>query len=115
MQTFMNAARQSLQSGDGIYYYMLFAGLPLFFFNKNNFVNHNGLMVLQAYEHEAMQSWYKCMWRGTLPAISANASTTATLSTENARRAPMLQDEHAATEWDICPAVEYGQHIQTSP
>lgn len=115
IKNFMTAAKQSLETGDGIYYYMLFAGLPIFFFNKNAFTNHEGLMVLQAFEHDAMQSWFKCMWAEPLPANASNASTTATSTEENARRAPMLQDEHAATEWAICPAAEYGQHLQMSP
>ncbi len=114
-QTFINAAKDSLENGDGIYYYMLFAGLPIFFFNKNSFSNHEGLIVLKTFEHEAMQSWYKCMWLGSLPANPSNASTAATLDNELSRRVPMLQDEHAATEWAICPATEYGDRIQTSP
>lgn len=115
VKAFMTAAKQSWESGDGIYYYMLFAGLPIFFFNKAAFTNHEGLMVWQAYEHEAMQSWFKCMWAEPLPANAANQSTNANSTEENARRVPMLQDEHAATQWGICPAPEYGQHLQTSP
>ena len=114
-QTFMTAAKDSLENGDGIYYYLFFAGLPIFFFNKNSFTNHEGLIVLKMYEHDAMQSWYKCMWLGSLPANPSNASTTATLGNEPSRRVPMLQDDHTATEWAICPATEYGDHIQTSP
>lgn len=112
-QTFMTAAKDSLENGDGIYYYMLFAGLPIFFFNKNNFLNHEGIMVLKTYEKEAMQEWYKCMWAGTIPASAQ--SNNATLTPEISRRAPMLQDDHNATQFAICPAEEYGEHIQTSP
>ena len=114
-QTFINAAKDSLENGDGIYYYMLFSGLPIFFFNKNSFVNHESLIVLKTVEHDAMQLWYKCMWLGSLPANPSNASTTATLGNEPSRRVPMLQDDHTATEWAICPATEYGDRIQTSP
>ncbi len=114
-QNFMNAAKDSLENGDGIYYYMLFAGLPVFFFNKNKFTNHEGLMILKTFEKDAMQSWYKCMWAGALPSNAGNQSKNATLSPEISRRAPMLQDDHAATQWTICPAAEYGDHIQTSP
>jgi hypothetical protein len=112
-KTFMAAGKDSLENSDGIYYYMLFAGLPIFFFNKNNFLNHEGLMILKKFEKDAMQSWYKCMWSGTIPASAQ--STNATLSTDMARHAPMLQDAHSATEFAICPAAEYGAHIQTSP
>lgn len=116
-QSFMNAAKDSLENKDGIYYYMLFAGLPIFFFNKNKFINHEGLMVLKKYEHDALQAWYKCMWLGTLPSGAANKSTSATLTNadDQPRRAPMLQDDHNATEWAICPASEYGDRIRTSP
>jgi hypothetical protein len=112
-QNFMLKAKDILENGDGIYYYMLFAGLPIFFFNKNNFLNHEGIMVLKSFEKEAMQAWYKCMWAGTIPASAQ--SNNATISPEISRRAPMLQDEHNATQFAICPAVEYGDHIQTSP
>jgi hypothetical protein len=112
-QTFMTAAKDSLENGDAIYYYMLFAGLPIFFFNKNVFLNHEGLLVLKAFEKDAMQSWYKCMWLGTIP--DAAQSKSATMGAEIARRAPMLQDDHNATQFAICPAEEYGEHIQTSP
>lgn len=114
-QTFMTKAKDSLENGDGIYYYMLFAGLPIFFFNKNLFINHEGLMILKTYEKQAMQSWYKCMWLGTLPQNANNQSKNATLSSETSRRVPTLQDAHSATQWAICPAVEYGGKIQTSP
>lgn len=114
-QTFMAAAKDSLENGDGIYYYLLFAGLPIFFFNKNNFLNHEGLLVLKKFEKEALQAWYKCMWSGALPSNASNDSTNATLDKEISRRVPMLQDDHAATEWAICPATEYGDRIQTSP
>ena len=114
-QTFMTAAKDSLENGDGLYYYLLFAGLPIFFFNKNNFTNHEGLMALKTFEKDAMQSWYKCMWAGDLPSNASNESKNATLDKEIARRAPMLQDDHNATQFAICPAAEYGEHIQTSP
>lgn len=114
-QIFMTAAKKSLEEQDGIYYYMLFAGLPVFFFNKNIFTNHQGLMVLKKFEKDAMQSWYKCMWSGALPSNASNQSTNATLSPEISRIAPMLQDEHAATEFAVCPADAYGQRIQSSP
>jgi len=113
LQTFMTAAKESLETKDGIYYYLLFTGLPIFFFNKSAFQNHEGLMVLKSFEKDAMQAWYKCMWAEPLPATAASSS--ATINNDDARHAPMLQDDHAATEWAICPATEFGDHIQTSP
>jgi len=70
---------------------------------------------LKTFEKDAMQSWYKCMWAGDLPSNASNESKNATLDKEIARRAPMLQDDHNATQFAICPAAEYGEHIQTSP
>lgn len=114
IKTFLTEAKQALENRDGLYHYMLFAGLPVFFFDRFNFINHNGLMVLQAHGKAALQSWYKCMWAESLPNIPANASTGAAIDQENARRAPMLQDDHQLTELAICPASEYGDHIRLS-
>lgn len=114
-KNFMSAAKDSLENGDGLYYYILFAGLPLFLFNKFSFLNHEGLIVHKNFEKEAMQNWFKCIWKGTLPANADNKSSNAKLADNSARRSPMLQDEHAATEWAVCPALEFGNRIRTSP
>jgi hypothetical protein len=92
---------------------MLFAGLPVFFFNRSA-MNHNGLMVLQAYENAALQSWYKCIWAEPLPSGPANASTGAAINQANARRVPTLQDEHVLTELAMCPSEKYGEHLEFS-
>lgn len=114
IKTFMTAAKDSLQTGDGLYYYMLFAGLPVFFFNRTQ-MTHNGLLVLQAHENAALQSWYKCIWAGPLPTGAANASTGARINQANARRVPTLQDEHTLTELAMCPSDKYRDHLEFSP
>lgn len=114
VKNFMQAAQDSLQTGDGLYYYMLFAGLPVFFFNRDT-MNHNGLMVLQTHDNAAMQSWYKCIWAEALPTGAANQSTGAAIGTAQSRRAPTLQDEHVLTELAICPSDKYGDHLENSP
>jgi hypothetical protein len=111
---FMVAAADSMENGDGLYYYILQAGLPLFLFNKSAFANHEGLIVHKDFDTEAMQNWFKCLWRGSLPANPDNKSANAKLTDEQARHAPMLQDAHAATEWAVCPANEFGDRIQVS-
>lgn len=113
-QKFMDAAKQSIENGDGIYYYMVFAGLPVFFFNNDKFITNEGLMVLKTFDAVAMQSWYKCMWAGTLPANASNASTTASINDEISRRVAILQDEHQVSEYAVCPAPSYGERIQIS-
>lgn len=114
VKNFMQAAHDSLQNGDGIYFYQLFAGLPVFFFNRST-LNRNGLMVLQAHDNAAMQSWYKCIWAEALPAGAANQSTGAAIGTVQSRRVPMLQDEHVLTELAICPSETYDDHLTFSP
>jgi hypothetical protein len=111
---FMVAAADSMENGDGLYYYILQAGLPLFLFNKSAFLNHEGLILHKDFDKEAMQNWFKCLWRGSLPANPDNKSVNAKLADEQARHAPMLQDDHAATEWAVCPAIEFGDRIQVS-
>lgn len=114
VKDFMTAAQDSFQTGDGLYYYMLHAGLPLFFFNRNT-MSHNGLMVFQPHENAALQAWYKCIWAEALPSGDANQSTGALINQANARRAPMLQDEHVLTELAICPSDRYGDRLEVSP
>lgn len=114
VKNFMQAAQDSLQTGDGLYFYLLFAGLPVFFFNRNA-MNRNGLMVLQTHDGPAMQSWYKCIWAEALPSGAANQSTGAAIGTAQSRRAPMLQDEHVLTELAICPSDKYGDRLTFSP
>ncbi|MBX2924029.1 MAG: hypothetical protein KF746_17655 [Chitinophagaceae bacterium] len=114
VKNFMQAAQDSLQTGDGLYYYMLFAGLPVFFFNRNA-ISRNGLMVLQPHDNAAMQSWYKCIWAETLPSGAANQSTGAAIGTAQSRRVPMLQDDHVLTELAICPSDRYGDRLTFSP
>lgn len=114
IKNFMQAAQDSMQTGDGLYYYMLFAGLPIFFFNRNA-INKNGLMALEAHDNAAMQSWYKCIWAGTLPSGAQNLSTGASIATARARRTPALQDEHTPTEVAVCPSGRYGDRIEKNP
>lgn len=112
IKAFMTAAKNSLQSGDGLYYYILFAGLPIFFFNRFT-LNHNGLMVFQPHQSPALQSWYKCIWAEALP--SGSASATAAINQAAARRVPTLQDDHTLTELAMCPSGRYGDHLEFSP
>jgi hypothetical protein len=113
IKNFMQAALDSLQTGDGLYFYMLFAGLPVFFFNSTT-QNRNGLMVLEAHDSAAMQSWYMCIWAEALPSGTVNQSTSAAIGTEQSRRVPMLQDDHVLTELAICPSDSYGDRITLS-
>ena len=107
---FMLAAQDSMENGDGLYYYIVQAGLPLFLFNESAV----GLIVHKTFDKEAMQNWFKCLWRGSLPANPDNKSVNAKLTDDQARHAPMLQDAHTATEWAVCPATEFGDRIRSS-
>ncbi|MBT8183323.1 MAG: hypothetical protein KJN76_00670, partial [Eudoraea sp.] len=55
IKNFMTAARDSFETGNGLYYYLLYSGLPIFFFNRSE-IAHNGLVVFQPHENEALQS-----------------------------------------------------------
>lgn len=112
VKTFMTAADTSLQTGDGLYYYLIFAGLPIYVFGKPQ-LNKNGLVVLNEHRAEAFQSWFKCLWADPLPSsgdyLSANIATLAH------RQVACLVGEDRSSIVSICPLPRYMNCMRKRP
>lgn len=113
VKTFMAAAADSLDTGDGLFYYLLFAGLPVFVFGTPE-LSKNGLVMLDSLRGEAIQSWYKCLWKDPLPA-SAGAYRTANLTQGVARTVAALVGEDRTSYLSICPMPRYNHCIRKRP
>ena len=122
IKTFMTAAADSLETGDGLHYYLLFAGLPVLVHGTPNpDLNKNGLVVLSGHKGPALQSWYKCLWKDPLP--STGPYTTATITNQNHRQVAALvnqirDDNDVVIETvglSICPVPNYSHCIRKRP
>ena len=122
IKTFMTAAGDSLETGDGLHYYMLFAGLPVFVHGTPDpELNKNGLVVLDAHRGPALQSWYKCLWKDPLPA--SGPYTTASIGNLDHRQVTalvnQLRDENnnviETIGLAICPVPRYSHCIRKRP
>ena len=112
IKTFMTAAGDSLETGDGLHYYILFAGLPVFVHGTPE-LNKNGLVVLDAHRDPALQSWYKCLWKDPLPATGPY--TTATIGNQDHRQVAGLVGEDRTSFIAICPIPKYSHCIRKRP
>lgn len=112
IKTFMTAAADSLENGDGLHYYMLFAGLPVFVQGTPE-LSKNGLVMLDAHKGPALQSWYKCLWKDPLP--SSGPYTTASISNQDHRQAAGLVGEDRTSFIGICPIPKYNYCIRKRP
>lgn len=112
IKTFMTAVATSLSTGDGLYYYLLFAGLPVYVFGRPQF-SQNGLVMLNAHRDRALQSWYKCLWADPLP--SSGPFTTARINRDQSRAVPMLVDEDRTSVLSVCPLPRYTNCIRKRP
>ena len=112
VKTFMTAAATSLETGDGIHFYMLFAGLPVFVHGIPE-LNKNGLFVLDGHKVPAFQEWYKCLWKDPLPATGPYKA--ATIGTLNNRQVASLVAEDRLSLLSICPIPKYMNCIRTRP
>lgn len=112
IKTFMTAAADSLERGDGLYFYLLFAGLPVFVHGTPQ-LSKNGLVVLHAHRAAALQSWYKCLWKDPLPATGPYRS--ATIDTRNHRQVTALVGEDRTSYLSICPMPRYMHCIRKRP
>jgi hypothetical protein len=112
IKNFMTAAADSLETGDGLHYYMLFAGLPVFVHGTPE-LNKNGLVLLDAHKGPALQSWYKCLWKDPLP--SSGPYTTASIGNINHRQVAALVGEDRTSYVGICPIPKYTHCIRKRP
>lgn len=112
IKNFMTAAADSLATGDGLFYYLVFAGLPVFVHGIPE-LSKNGLVVLNAHRAIALQSWYKCLWKDPLPATGPYIS--ASIDTLNHRQVTGLVGEDRASYLSICPIPRYMSCIRKRP
>jgi hypothetical protein len=112
IKAFMTAAVTSLNTGDGLYYYLLFAGLPVYVFGRPQF-SQNGLVMLSAHRDRALQAWYKCLWSDPLP--SSGTFSNARLNQDQARAVPMLVAEDRTSVLSVCPLPRYTNCIRKRP
>jgi|GEM_PF-3565805 len=112
VKTFMTAAATSLETGDGIHFYMLFAGLPVYVHGIPE-LTKNGLFVLDAHRIPAFQEWYKCLWKGALPANGPYK--TAVIGILGNRQVAALVGEDRTSLLSICPMPKYMNCIRTRP
>ncbi|MFC5412208.1 hypothetical protein ACFPMF_22980 [Larkinella bovis] len=112
IKTFLTAAATSLETGDGLHYYMLFAGLPVFVHGTPE-LTKNGLVVLDRHKGPALQAWYQCLWKDALPA--SGPYKTATIGTKAHRQVTGLVGEDRASYLSICPIPSYMNCIRKRP
>jgi hypothetical protein len=111
IKTFMTAAADSLESGDGLYFYLLFAGLPVYV-HRTLSTDQMGLVVLNPHQREALQSWYKCMWKDPLPASGDFLS--ANITDSDSRQFISVSEDHAHFD-ALCPHPDYMDSIRKRP
>jgi hypothetical protein len=112
LKPFMTAAADSLKNGDGLYFYMIFTGLPVFV-HATPGIKTNGLVVLDAFQDEAMQSWYRCLWKDPLPATGAHKN--ADVKLDNFRQIIALVGANRTDVVSICPIPRYYHCMRIRP
>lgn len=112
LKKFMTAAQDSLENGDGLYYYMLYAGLPVFVHGTPELAK-NGLVVWGAHKQDAMQSWYKCLWKDPLP--SQGPYKTAKIDVAKFRQVTSLVGTDRTEIVSVCPIPRYRNCMRTRP
>ena len=112
IKKFMTSAGNSLDSGDGLYYYMILSGVPIFMFGRPE-LPKNRLIVFQPYQNDTLKAWYKCLWKDALPSTGPYKS--ATIDTEPPRHAPALVDDDRTSIVSICPLPRYNACIRKRP
>jgi hypothetical protein len=112
IKTFMTAAADSLTTGDGLYFYMIFTGVPVFI-HGTPALGKNGLIVLDSHKVKALQSWYQCLWKDPLPATGPYK--TATIDKLNNRQVTALVGDDRTSLLSICPMPKYMDCIRKRP
>lgn len=112
LKKLMTAAAASLGDGDGLFYYMFMAGLPVFLFGRPEPAK-NSIVVFTPHAKAVQQSWYQCLWTGSLP-DKGDYKTTA-LSKALAHTMPTLVEEDRAAIASVCPLPRYGLCMRTRP
>jgi hypothetical protein len=112
LKKLMTAAATSLADADGLFYYMFMAGLPVFVFGRPEPAK-NSIVVFTPHATAVQQSWYQCLWTGSLP-DKGDYKTTA-VSKPLAHTMPTLVEEDRASLASVCPLPRYGLCMRTRP
>jgi hypothetical protein len=112
LKKLMTAAATSLADADGLFYYMFMAGLPVFVFGRPEPAK-NSIVVFTPHAKAVQQSWYQCLWTGSLP-DKGDYKTTA-VSKPLAHTMPTLVEEDRAALASVCPLPRYGLCMRTRP
>jgi hypothetical protein len=112
IKTFMTAAADSLGTGDGLLYYLVFSGLPIFVHGIPQLAR-NGLVVLNVHRAAALQQWYTCLWQQALPAAGPYLS--ANIDTLDHRQVAALVGEDRTSYVSMCPIPRYSHCIRKRP
>jgi hypothetical protein len=113
LKKFMMAAAENLKDeGDGLVYYLFFAGLPGFVFGRPE-SQKNSIVVFTPLAKEIQQSWYRCIWADPLP--KTGTYLTAELKEKLAHTLPALVGEDRTSVTSVCPLPRYGYCILTRP
>jgi hypothetical protein len=114
LKRFMSAAATSLNEGDGLYYYMFFAGLPVFIFGRPE-AQKNSLVVFTPHERVVLQSWYQCLWKDPLPDNRGDYRTARVTINPLTHTMPSHVGDDRRSIESICPLPRYGLCIRTRP
>jgi hypothetical protein len=112
LKKFMTAAAKSLNEGDGLYYYMFFAGLPVFIFGRPE-SQKNSIVVFTRHATDIQQSWYQCLWKDPLP--PKGTYKTARIAVKLAHTMPALFNEDHVSLESVCPLPRYGLCMRIRP
>ncbi len=113
LKKFMTAAAENLkEEGDGLFYYLFFAGLPGFIFGRPESPK-NSIVVFTPFASEIQQSWYRCTWADPLP--KTGDYLTAEIKNKLAHTMPALVGEDRRSITSVCPLPRYGYCIVTRP
>jgi hypothetical protein len=113
LKNFMTAAAENLkEGGDGLFYYMFFAGLPAFIFGRPE-PQRNSIVVFTPFAREIQQSWYRCTWADPLPRTGRYLTTA--INNALAHTMPALIGDDRRSVTSVCPLPRYGHCMVTRP
>jgi hypothetical protein len=112
VKKFMTAAAKNLKDEDGLYYYMFFAGLPVFVFGRPE-RGKNSVVVFTPHEKVLQQSWYQCLWKDPLP--QTGNYKTAAIAEKLAHTMPTLFNEDHKSVESVLPLPRYGLCMRIRP
>ena len=113
LKTFMMAAAENLkEEGDGLFYYLFFAGLPGFIFGRPESPK-NSIVVFTPFAKEIQQSWYRCLWADPLPKTGDYLKVG--IANKLAHTMPALIGDDRTSVASVCPLPRYGHCIVTRP